>query len=102
MLFSVGATFALELLALCAGALLILVCHRDNFDRNAFCKFVGYFTVILSFLAILGTVVSCFIFWMNGGVPTTLPKTHVPTHQQDLENKGLEQQYKNTSEPLSK
>lgn len=94
MIFQPGAAFALELIALTAGASLIIMCHRSP-EQNAFCKFIGYFTVIFSFIALLATTIACFSYWMDGGLSHhELPKTDIRSPQQQLENKGFKQEYK--------
>jgi hypothetical protein len=91
-MFEPGVAIALELLALCAGAFLILLCHRDRSQPTVFPKFIAYFTVILAFLALIGSIISCFIFWMDGGTrdfgidrgrnyPPPATQSYIPDHQ---------------------
>lgn len=67
-MFDPGVAIALELIALAVGALVIIACHsREDSRINVFPKFVGYFTVIIAFIALLGSTIACFNYWMNAG-----------------------------------
>jgi hypothetical protein len=67
MIFEPGMSIALELIALSVGALLVIFCHRYNNQATVFPKFIGYFTIIIAFITLIGSIISCFIYWMDGG-----------------------------------
>jgi hypothetical protein len=97
-MFDPGVAIALELIALSVGALVIIACHdyrdaREYVQRNVFPKFIGYFTVIIAFVALLGSLIACFSYWMDAGgtvkgihnsyspssMPAPTPPVHMPT-----------------------
>jgi len=86
-MFDPGVAIALELIALSVGSLVIIACHasREDTRLNVFPKFVGYFTVIIAFIALIGSLIACFSYWMDMGgtvksrkhidMPVLLPTT---------------------------
>lgn len=80
-MFDPGVAIGLELIALAVGALVIIACHNSREDSriNVFPKFVGYFTVIIAFIALLGSVIACFNYWMDAGGTVRGINSHMPT-----------------------
>lgn len=84
-MFDPGIAIALELIALALGSLVIIGCHhRYGYDReetrlNIFPKFVGYFTVIVAFIALISSLIACFNYWMDmGGTVKSNTNIHMP------------------------
>ncbi len=72
MVFWIDAAFALELIALALGGAMLyfLKAHKIQFS---FCKFIGYFVIVLAFLSMACTSYYGTKYWFQGYYEKPLP-----------------------------
>ncbi|MCB1215530.1 MAG: hypothetical protein KDK66_08655 [Deltaproteobacteria bacterium] len=82
MVFKADTALAVELLALVAGTALLVWSGKEGLAYKGFAKVVAYFTIILSFLALLCTAYHSVRYWEDGYFRT-------PYHQGRMGPRGM-------------